>query len=309
MSSSVNAVFFFAVRSLATSASPSSKKFANFRSQNSINSKNNGNGKGNSQINRKGKGVAPVNAAGQPIRRIKNYMRWWLKAKVDRDRFYRFWRRARRQRKFKPFASQRRRLKVYRSWAHKSLKFPYHFRKVRSLVSMPHYLNHKQLFHNQMLEKQTFRKLFRLSHTQLVRNFRQALQRSKRLFDLVFIKHFELRLDTVVYRANLAFSYYQARQQVKHAGFLVNNRLVHRPNYSLNVGDCVTPVLTQVQSNKYQWMRLWARPLQMDQYPSHLVINERIPAALIFTNPKPAEIKHALPISWKFITFAMLKYT
>ena len=239
-------------------------------------------------------------------RTVQNY--WWLKTRVQRQRFYHFWRVQRRQRKFQPFSAQRRRLKLYRSWAQKKLKYPYRYRSIHALAAMPNYINYKQLFHNQFLEKQTFRKLFRLSHHQLVRHFRKAVKRRKRLFDTTFIKYFELRLDTVVYRANLAFSYLQARQQVKKGFFSVNGKYQVRPNYTVNVGDCIMPHFSFIQSKDYQMTRMYTRPLQMDQYPSYMLLNERIPAALIFSNPVSSEIKHTLPISWQFITFAMLKY-
>jgi small subunit ribosomal protein S4 len=49
----------------------------------------------------------------------------------------------------------------------------------------------------------------------------------------------ERRLDNVVYRLGLAPSRAAARQLVRHRHFLVNNRPVDIPSYSLRPGDVI----------------------------------------------------------------------
>lgn len=235
--------------------------------------------------------------------------RWYVQLGKTRRQFYKIWFR-RGQRDVKPFMTQRRRLRIYRNWVEKDTGFirPARYRHIKSLVGMPRYVNHRQLFHNQIFETQTFRKLFRLTHRQLVKSFRKATAHSKRLFDLTFIKYFEFRLATVAYRANFAASYLQARQQAKLGYFKVNGLTLTRPNYMVNIGDCVLPHEGLLQTEAFTLMRMFCTPIQPDQYPSYMLLNERVPAALIFNNPNPAEVKHTLPVSWQFMTLTMLPY-
>lgn len=252
------------------------------------------------------KNLSQITSSTDEFNFTRNYWRAPKGGYRARKAFYGYWRKL--GQRLQPFCAQRRRFKVYGSWVERDWKFPMRYRTVRSLQYMPKYINYRQLFHNQMLEIQTFRKLFRLTSKQLVKHFHKAVRSSKRLFDQNFIKYFEYRLDVTAYRANFAFSYMHSRQVAKKGAFLVNNRPMSRPNFALNVGDCITLNWHYLQTRCPPLMRMICRPLQLDQYPSHLIFNERIPAAIVFSNPDCSRIKHTLPVSWQFISFAILKY-
>jgi hypothetical protein len=56
-------------------------------------------------------------------------------------------------------------------------------------------------------------------------------------------------------------------------------------------------------------LRLFYRPIQMDQYPDFFLINERIPAALIIKNLNPLQLRYTRPFSIQYLTLSLLKYT
>jgi ribosomal protein S4 len=241
----------------------------------------------------------------QRERTVQNY--YW-KNRKGRKLFNIFWRAYRYKVHLKPFTAQKRRLTLYRTYTQRWNRYPYKYRTLTSVSGMPKYINYKQLFYNQMLEKQTFRKFFRLRHYQLVNHFRKAIKSSKRMFDTCFLKHFEFRLDIIAYRANFTYTFLQARREVKKGFFMVNGQVITKFSKHVTIGDVVTPHLFFVNSLSYMLIRSFLHPLQTDQYPHYMIINERVPAALIFDNPNADRLKYSIPISWQFIIFSMLKY-
>jgi hypothetical protein len=151
--------------------------------------------------------------------------------------------------------------------------------------------------------------------------FKQTTFYTKRKFEFIFLKYLELRLDTAIYRLNMAFSLKQARQWVKKRLFLVNGILMSWPKFQLNIGDIIMPIKELRTQNwpqqewtgdfgvNYNSTRLFWRPIQMDQYPAHFMLNERIPAALVVTNPNPHKVYNIRPLSIQFLTLSLLKYS
>ena len=54
------------------------------------------------------------------------------------------------------------------------------------------------------------------------------------------LRMLEMRLDTVILRANFARTIMQARQSVGHAHFLVNGKKLNIPSYDVKIGDVIT---------------------------------------------------------------------
>jgi len=221
------------------------------------------------------------------------------------------------------FSFDRKLLKLY---AHQTEKFvykryPYLTQKYNTSFYFPDYNNYRFLFKNQIRAQHTFRWIYRLSYKQLVKIYKKTIYYTKRRFEFVFLKYLELRLDTVVYRLNIAFSLKQGRQWVKKGLFLVNNRTMTWPRYQVSVGDVVRPILliTTHRWPQQNWTidfgqiynstRLFWRPIQIDQYPAHFMINERIPAGLVVTTPNPHKVYHTRPLSIQFLTLSLLKYS
>lgn len=251
--------------------------------------------------------VKKKNSYPQRERTVQNY--YW-KTREGQQNFTKFWNNKdwSHQIHLRPFTAQRRRLSLYRTYRQRTTRLPYKYRTLGSIAGMPRYINYKQLFYNQMLEKQTFRQFFRLRHYQLVNHFRKAVKNSKRQFDVCFLKHFEFRMDMIAYRANFAFSFLEARRDVKKGFYMINGQVITKFSKHVTLGDIVTPHLFFITSRDYMLVRGFIRPLQTDQYPHYMMINERVPAALIFDNPNGDRLKYSIPISWQFIIFSMLKY-
>lgn len=91
----------------------------------------------------------------------------------------------------------------------------------------------------QLTEKQRLRHQYNLSETQLRGVYAKAARKPGNTGE-VMLQMLESRLDTVVLRAGLCRSIYQARQMVSHAHFRVNGKKVNIPSYQLRVGDKIT---------------------------------------------------------------------
>jgi small subunit ribosomal protein S4 len=96
--------------------------------------------------------------------------------------------------------------------------------------------------------------------------------------NLIFIKHFEKRLDTILFRSKFAKSFRNARQIITHKKIKVNGSIVNSPSYILENGDLVSIdlsyqniIIKNLQYCLQGWLkynaRLWPTP------PKHLVIN------------------------------------
>jgi len=224
---------------------------------------------------------------------------------------------------FYPYIFIRKKYKMFYNWAdrHVYKRYPLYRYKYTLTYKFPRFADYRRLFKNQLREQHVFRYLYRLKLGQLIKAFRKSTANTKRSFELMFLKHFELRLDTVIYRLNFAYSLKHARQLVLRGLFVVNNKVIDNPKYHVTLGDVIMPIKRlrmQPLSKKYlnyvdygltlTWNRLFYRPIQSDQYPSHFLLNERIPAGMIMTNVNPYKLRYTKPFSLQFLTLSLLKY-
>ncbi len=127
-------------------------------------------------------------------------------------------------------------LKAERSFSPKSafLKKPYkpgvHGKSRRRALSE---------FGSQLLEKQKIKFTYGLTEKKLRKYFKEAKQKKGVTGDLL-LSALEKRLDNAIYRSGLASSRTIARQLVNHGHFLVNNKKVDIPSYSVKIGDNIT---------------------------------------------------------------------
>jgi small subunit ribosomal protein S4 len=105
----------------------------------------------------------------------------------------------------------------------------------------------------------------------------------------------ETRLDNVVYRSGFASTRPQARQLVNHAHFLVNDKKVDIPSYSVRPGDVVTvkersseilPIqhaIDTVGRSVPDWLQADTgdRTITVDSYPARDQIDTEIKEQLI----------------------------
>ena len=90
----------------------------------------------------------------------------------------------------------------------------------------------------QLREKQRVKKIYGILERQFRRYFKIA-ERSEEVTGEKLLELLERRLDNIVFRSCFAISRTHARQMVRHGHFLVNNRKVNIPSYSIKVGDVV----------------------------------------------------------------------
>ena len=90
----------------------------------------------------------------------------------------------------------------------------------------------------QLREKQRIKYLYGVLEKQFRNYFKKALNRDGATGDNLLIS-LESRLDNTVYRLGLANTRSAARQLVSHKHFLVNNKVVNIPSYSLSEGDII----------------------------------------------------------------------
>jgi small subunit ribosomal protein S4 len=88
----------------------------------------------------------------------------------------------------------------------------------------------------QLREKQKIKRIYGLLETQF-RNYFKKANKQKGITGENLIKLLESRFDNIVYRLGLAASRNQARQLIRHRHFMINERLVDIPSYSLTAGD------------------------------------------------------------------------
>ena len=90
----------------------------------------------------------------------------------------------------------------------------------------------------QLREKQRIKYLYGILEKQFRNYFKKASSKEGATGDNLLIS-LESRLDNTIYRLGLASTRNAARQLVTHKHFLVNNKIVNIPSYSLKEGDMI----------------------------------------------------------------------
>ncbi|MDB4859396.1 30S ribosomal protein S4 [Candidatus Marinimicrobia bacterium] len=90
----------------------------------------------------------------------------------------------------------------------------------------------------QLREKQRIKYLYGILEKQFRNYFKKANNKIGATGDNLLIS-LESRLDNTIYRLGLANTRSAARQLVSHKHFLVNNKVVNIPSYSLSDGDII----------------------------------------------------------------------
>ena len=146
----------------------------------------------------------------------------------------------------------------------------------------------------QLQEKQKIKFTYGLLEKQFRNNFEKA-EKMVGETGINMLQLLEKRLDNVVYKLGFAPSRPSSRQLVTHRHFLVNNRIVNIPSYTLKEGDMVavrekSKSLTAISSsvanknaNKYKWLEWDDKSLlgKLVTYPDRESIPENINEQLI----------------------------
>lgn len=90
----------------------------------------------------------------------------------------------------------------------------------------------------QLREKQKARRFYGIAEGQF-RGYFERAERQKGIAGENLLRFLERRLDNIVYRLGFAASRAEARMQVRHGHYLVNDRKVNIPSYLVRPGDVV----------------------------------------------------------------------
>lgn len=75
---------------------------------------------------------------------------------------------------------------------------------------------------------------------QIKQTLRKKTNRKINNFYLGFLRNFEHRLDTILYRAKFSISLRNSRQLIVHRKIMVNNKIVSVPSYQIYPGDLIS---------------------------------------------------------------------
>lgn len=106
-------------------------------------------------------------------------------------------------------------------------------------------------------------------------------------FNLLFMKSFEQRLDTILYRSKFSQSFRNAKQLIAHGKTFVNKKQIKFPSFILKPGDTVTidSNYHYLIENNLKKAHAWPIP------PKHLAINYK--TLEIFFGSIPAENRYS----------------
>lgn len=119
----------------------------------------------------------------------------------------------------------------------------------------------------QLREKQKIKRIYGLLETQF-RNYFKKANKQKGITGENLVKLLESRFDNIVFRLGLAASRKQARQLITHRHFVINEKLVDIPSYSLSAGDVIKArdkskkldaihnSLKRVKDSTYSWLTI-----------------------------------------------------
>lgn len=138
----------------------------------------------------------------------------------------------------------------------------------------------------QLREKQKVRRIYGILERQF-RNYFETAERMKGVTGENLLQLLERRLDNVIYRLGFAPSRKTARQLVRHRHFLVNEKLVDIPSYSLKVGDIVR---VQDKSKKLTTVHSSLRKIKDDRQYSWLTLDKANLTGTFMNLPERADI-------------------
>lgn len=99
----------------------------------------------------------------------------------------------------------------------------------------------KSRYRNTLQTYKKFKLLYGgLSKKKLKSYVKKSFQHKNNLKNLLLLKQFESRLDTILYRAKFSISIRSARQMIIHGKILVNNKKIKSQSYELQSGDLIS---------------------------------------------------------------------
>lgn len=139
----------------------------------------------------------------------------------------------------------------------------------------------------QLQEKQKAKKEYRLMEKQFKLTFDKAQNQAGDAGNN-FMRLLEIRLDNVIYRLGFTASRNQARELVSHGHFLVNDKKVDIPSFSLKTGDIIK---IKEKSKKMKLFGSLAEKLKKAEIPGWLNFNAADMSGKVLRLPAQGDIK------------------
>lgn len=173
--------------------------------------------------------------------RINNF---WIKDKQKIKSISSFFKHFKFYKSWRPFSYLYKKYKIYFNWGDREIfhRYPIYRRKYTISFYYPRFQDYRHLFKNQIKHQHLFRWLFKLKYKQLVQQFKKAALKTKRVFELIYLNFYEMRIDVLIYRLNFAWSIKQAGQWVNRSFFKVNWKIINWRNYHVIIGDIIYPI-------------------------------------------------------------------
>jgi small subunit ribosomal protein S4 len=156
--------------------------------------------------------------------------------------------------------------------------------------------SYKKRFKNTLTASKRFRLFYGdLSKKLVKKQIKHAIKRktNKKFlnFYLIFLEHFEHRLDTILYRSKFSISLRNARQLIVHGKVLVNNKSVRIPSFKLFPGDLITinPKFSNLIEKNLKNSEIWPIP------PKYLSINYKTMEIFINDNAQQTNLSTNYP--------------
>jgi len=139
---------------------------------------------------------------------------------------------------------------------------------------------------SQLAEKQKMKRMYGLREKQFRLIFEKAAKKSGDA-GKNFLRALEMRLDNVVYRLGWATSRSAARQLVNHGHFIVNDRKVDIPSFTVKVGQIVKAKKSSL-NNRY--FKTAAERLKKSERPSWLNLETDGLLSKVLHEPKDGDL-------------------
>jgi len=156
--------------------------------------------------------------------------------------------------------------------------------------------SYKKRFKNTLGTSKRFRLFYgNLSKKYLKKYIRQTIKKknNKKIinFYLSFLNHFELRLDTILYRSKFSISLRNAKQLIVHGKILINSKPVRIPSYKTVPGDLISvnPIFYYLIEKNIKNANIWPIP------PKYLSINYKTMEIIINDNAKQTNLSTNFP--------------
>ena len=140
-------------------------------------------------------------------------------------------------------------------------------------------------YKEQLLEKQKLRAQYNIHEKQLRNYYAKANSKAGSTPDNL-IAMLESRLDSVVLRAGLATTIYQARQIVNHGHIVVDGKRVNIPSYSVKVGQQIA-----VRQKSRKMLMFETALAQTGRRPEYISFSEGAMSAELRYLPKVEEVQ------------------